>query len=293
MAGAQFARMNTPSAPPPVSISERPWFGALAESVRPSLTKKVGLLLLLMWLGAVASLYFFHEHVAGSAADTHFVDVAARQRTLAQGLLLHAGMAALGREADRKALAREVDDFDRALVTLREGGRIRGGWLPKAEADVVHAVDALQAAWNALKPHLRLRADAPLADPLNEEPLVEARLPAVLEAVDGVLRAREAQVRARRERGLAVFGAGAIVALVLFGVGLWLTHYFIARPVRELASAVQRMREGDFSRPVPIVTRDELAAVARAFNELADKVAALRPPEVAPRDGAVPPRVDP
>jgi HAMP domain len=53
------------------------------------------------------------------------------------------------------------------------------------------------------------------------------------------------------------------------------------------------MREGDFSRPVPIVTRDELAAVARAFNELADKVAALRPPEVAPRDGAVPPRVDP
>jgi nitrate/nitrite-specific signal transduction histidine kinase len=46
--------------------------------------------------------------------------------------------------------------------------------------------------------------------------------------------------------------------------------------VRLLEERVRRVERGDLGLPVPIVTRDELATVAVAFNEMSDTLARLR-----------------
>lgn len=62
-------------------------------------------------------------------------------------------------------------------------------------------------------------------------------------------------------------------AAVLFGLGLlgallggfWLAAQ-VSRPIRQLADAVRRVGDGDFSQPVQFNRRDELGRLAQAFN---------------------------
>ncbi|HWC05119.1 MAG TPA: HAMP domain-containing protein [Methylomirabilota bacterium] len=79
-----------------------------------------------------------------------------------------------------------------------------------------------------------------------------------------------------RRRMLYTLAAVALFDLVVLLVGLWLTERYLTRPVRLLEERVRRVERGDLGLPVPIVTRDELATVAVAFNEMSDTLARLR-----------------
>jgi two-component system sensor histidine kinase BaeS len=46
----------------------------------------------------------------------------------------------------------------------------------------------------------------------------------------------------------------------------------VLRPIGALTAASQRLGEGDLSRRVPVKGRDELAALARSFNRMADSL---------------------
>jgi len=63
---------------------------------------------------------------------------------------------------------------------------------------------------------------------------------------------------------LSALGAAAVALLL----SLLLTRY-LARPLRELALAARRVAAGDLGQRVPIRSRDEVGALAAAFNEMA------------------------
>jgi two-component system sensor histidine kinase BaeS len=66
----------------------------------------------------------------------------------------------------------------------------------------------------------------------------------------------------------AILGTGAVALLVAFAVS-----GRILRPVGELTAAARRMREGDLTARVRPRGDDEMARLARAFNEMAERLA--------------------
>lgn len=73
------------------------------------------------------------------------------------------------------------------------------------------------------------------------------------------------------EREALGFGLGAGMLVVIAAVA---ASRGLARPVLALRAAAQRLAAGDFSRKAQVTGHDEIAQLAAAFNDMADKVAA-------------------
>lgn len=70
-----------------------------------------------------------------------------------------------------------------------------------------------------------------------------------------------------RELRLAVL-AFSVAGLVLSALGAWLVARSVTRPVLALADAARAAEEGDYARTVMLEQRDELGALAAAFNRM-------------------------
>lgn len=73
--------------------------------------------------------------------------------------------------------------------------------------------------------------------------------------------------RPRRKVGASLLVIGALV----LGVALWLS-VVVTRPVRTATGAMERVAKGDLQHRLPVDGPPELAALARSFNAMADRV---------------------
>ncbi|HSD61347.1 MAG TPA: ATP-binding protein [Burkholderiales bacterium] len=82
--------------------------------------------------------------------------------------------------------------------------------------------------------------------------------------------------RERVERGgaIALLGWGALVLLLALA-GAWLIARQVGRPLRALEEAARAIGHGESPRPVPESGADEVATVARAFNQMSADLAAI------------------
>ena len=71
------------------------------------------------------------------------------------------------------------------------------------------------------------------------------------------------------------FGLVATVAAVLLLVGALLVRMVLV-PVRRLSLAMARVAGGDLNTPVPVVSRDEMGQLARAWNAMTDELRRAR-----------------
>jgi C4-dicarboxylate-specific signal transduction histidine kinase/ActR/RegA family two-component response regulator len=102
-----------------------------------------------------------------------------------------------------------------------------------------------------------------------------------LQAVLGdFLRIRQADMARLADRQAAVFrflqvSVVAVAVLVLLAIGLMARFLYgrLATPLSELAGAAHRIGAGDLTTRVHLPREDELAALARAFNDMADGLA--------------------
>lgn len=100
--------------------------------------------------------------------------------------------------------------------------------------------------------------------------LLAVGAPALVFALAGMLWLRhEASLLAP---GVEPLHRVAIAALVALGVATAVTHFvavhfFLERPLGRLRAAMRRAREGDFLARVPVEGEDELAALARNYND--------------------------
>jgi signal transduction histidine kinase len=67
----------------------------------------------------------------------------------------------------------------------------------------------------------------------------------------------------------------AAIVLVVVGVSSWLLTRSVTRPLRRLAGAARALGAGDLSARVALARDDELGEVARAFDDMAERVAEL------------------
>jgi diguanylate cyclase (GGDEF)-like protein len=68
--------------------------------------------------------------------------------------------------------------------------------------------------------------------------------------------------------------AALVALLLLVGIVAWLEGRSIVRSIRRLVTAANSMALGDLDKRVPVSGRDELALLARSFNEMAEQLGA-------------------
>lgn len=99
---------------------------------------------------------------------------------------------------------------------------------------------------------------------------ITAYAPLDLEGLNWVLVTRQSTAEAyaptRDFSRIVAISTGAIVLAVCV-IGLLLAQLF-ARPIRRLTAGVRRIASGDYSREIPVTSRDELGDLAEAFNEM-------------------------
>jgi PAS domain S-box-containing protein len=245
--------------------------------VRPTLTKKIGLLLLLPFIGSLVGSLVFEAYLKRARASDHVVNAAGREEILAAELRDWAHMVSLGQEEDRAGLRPRVKEFEYTLVALQRGGLDLGNIIAAAPPDVKPELAAVASLWNGLRPDLLTVSEAPRA---------EARFVAAYQRVDHGLpqlsdvaeRFAIAVVEKReREQGemLWTLRLIAVGTFAVFFAGLALTRRFIVRPIAGLDTAARRMRAGDFSLRLDASARDELGMLARTFNAMAEQVERL------------------
>jgi signal transduction histidine kinase len=71
---------------------------------------------------------------------------------------------------------------------------------------------------------------------------------------------------------LAITVGIAYATLAMAGVIFAIVTRSFLDPVGEVIAAAERVRRGDLSRPVPVISGDELGALAHGFNEMLDKL---------------------
>lgn len=191
------------------------------------------------------------------------------ERLDSAALFVVAGRADLGRpQAERFVPEFEaaLGEQERNLTEPGEGERTR----------------ALRAAWTAYRAALErlLAASAPAdvffaeLEPAFRE--VKTRTSAI-HALNQAAMERKSDEAARRadETERIVLGVGALALLVGLGASAVLTARLL-RPLRALADSARRMAEGKLDARVPVIGRDEIAALAEEFNRMAEILATLR-----------------
>jgi nitrogen fixation/metabolism regulation signal transduction histidine kinase len=74
-------------------------------------------------------------------------------------------------------------------------------------------------------------------------------------------------------RRLAFTSGGiGLVVVALLGLGIYVASRRIARPILAIASTARAVAAGDLERDAPVMTEDEVGALARVFNDMLSKV---------------------
>ena len=242
--------------------------------MKPTLTRKFGLLLLLPFIGSLGGTLVFSAYLERTRSAEHVVNAAGRQRMLAAELRDWTRMVALGQDDDRPGLESRVQEFDRVVAALQRGGRLLDVEVEAAPPELRPELTAVAVLWDELRPDLLVvhtagRGEGQFAAAAAR---VEAGLPRLRDASDRFVRAFVSRREREQEEMRWTLRLIAASSFVVFAFGLLLTRLFIVRPIVGLESATERIRAGDFSVRLDASSRDEIGSLVRAFNEMVEQV---------------------
>jgi len=243
------------------------------RSIRARLT----LLVSLIALGAIAGVYLFVvptlEH---RLTDETLRQLGADART--SGAALAATVGSSLRASEVTARVRRASASASVRVTLLRVGRIGGRLRTEVVADSaalstpgdLQFASALEAAATR---RTVLATESAGTGRWGEaaRPLLRGGRPAAVAVLSAPLSAVQQDVAVVRRRFL-VAGGIAFGLAVLAGLAV---ATLLARRVRRLDRAAEGLAGGDFSRPIPVESSDELGQLALTFNAMRDQLAAL------------------
>ncbi|MBF0472879.1 MAG: SpoIIE family protein phosphatase [Nitrospirae bacterium] len=94
--------------------------------------KKIGFLLLMMTVIAVINLLIVYQFIESQKFNFHIINLAGRQRMLAQRLARFSTYIENGNESNRERIIGIIDTYDFSLNCMQNGGEIEGVIIPKA-----------------------------------------------------------------------------------------------------------------------------------------------------------------
>jgi signal transduction histidine kinase/ActR/RegA family two-component response regulator len=238
--------------------------------MRVTIARKFGLVGGLFTAGGVVAMAAFYWFIERSEPDAAFLYLAAQLKTTAHELLIYGNdVVDDGVDADR--LLDAVARFERDLSSLEKGGPALRQGLPAAPEPVLDEIETLKQLWPPVKVRAGAISKSKPHDPEAERMLVQMRdeVGKLVMAADALRGAYEEHaMNRRRDMRIVLLGIlGLDIGLLL--AGWWITRQHVLRPVTLLAEGAARIRGGDFSKPVPITTNDELSGFARSFNDMA------------------------
>ncbi len=245
---------------------------------RPSrLALKIGLVLVLPFLGAVTAATLFGLFLARTDSVPAQLNFTGRQRMLAMQLGSWGALVAAGQEEERAHLRGLIATYDRTFAALTSGGTLDGQTLRPLPAELGEPLAVVAHRWQALRARVIVLAEQPSGSP----PFLAAA-DGLAAAADELRAAADQLAFALQDRTLrlrrSIFnsflvGVGLNLLLVVFG--LWYVRRFILRPILRLDEGARRIINGDYSIRVECTTRDEICQLARTFNELAARLEKL------------------
>src|SRR5262249_12275511 len=136
---------------------------------------------------------------------------------------------------------------------------------------VLDEIASIKKLWPPVRTRVGLISDRSRHDPEAIRALASMRddMTNVASAADALSTAYDDHAVTRRREMRRVLAGILVLDGVLLAMGFWITQRHVLRPISLLDAGAERIRVGDFSTPVPVVTQDELAALARSFNDMA------------------------
>jgi len=181
---------------------------------KPSIpARAIGVLLIVPVVTSLAALTMFAWLMAKTEPDTSLMDVAGRQRLLAQQIFKFAHMVYIGQEEDRDDLKELVKNYDQALAALEHGGRVGHLELPAALPEMREPLTKVHNLWDPFRSAALAVATSPVRSVKMKQSfeLVSYATPHLISAADRVVEAVAAHSHRLRH---AMFWLLALVAVL-------------------------------------------------------------------------------
>ena len=191
---------------------------------RSNITARIGVLLLIPVIGAIAALAYFYSYLEATRHDGHAINVAGKQRLMSQQMHHYADMVAqLNQEEGRLGLRLLVDAFDRSLWAIEHGGEIDGHRLDNAAEEILPGIQAVKESWQQFKPRYLTISNTPFGSPemITVHDFIAANNQRLTEASDRVVNAMERRGLTLRETMFYVLALIAILDGILLGAAIW------------------------------------------------------------------------
>lgn len=214
--------------------------------------------------------------------DALLVNLAGRQRMLAQQMTRLALQSQKGDESAADALQESRLTFQQTLSALRNGGSAPyltedAIALPVTrDPQTLAALDGEEAAWNRYRAALDALAPPTEAGAASLQTTLEAQTSDLVKNADLVVRRYEAVSAAKLNRLRIVQVTFLACALALLATGAWITRRSLLRPLQLLGFAAKRLGENDLDTPVRVEGPVEMRALSQAFDEMRSRLRAAR-----------------
>lgn len=216
--------------------------------------------------------------------DALLINLAGRQRMLAQQMGRLAFEAGSGENITNAALQEAEQIFDQTLHALRDGGNApylsdTTVTLPVTrDREIRSVLDETTLAWSDFRALLDELQETPREDPSFATILqsVEEKSSALVERADAVVRLYEADAIAKVNRLRAMQFGFLVAALILLGAGAWITRKSALEPLKELSRAANRLGENDLETPVQVEGPDEMRRLSESFDSMRQSLRASR-----------------
>ena len=174
--------------------------------------------------------------------------------------------------------------FTEYEVTLKEtvergrapdDGRLARGYTKALETD-------LQELKRALKDEESIPRTNPLDDLLDKNSKIGAKIfemethvSDLIGTITDALDQRVNKTRSDAQKSIWLLACTGVLAVLMMTGLLRFFHRWVAQPIRDLEQGVSRVARGDFQQRIEIHSGDEIEDLAKAYNEMTDKLRAM------------------
>lgn len=251
--------------------SDLPWTRTLAAKLGG-----IFLVLLIVAIGHVTGNQFFLSGIKGDAAAIRQLGLG---RTEAVEMLYLSHRIVTDPPEQRSKwvsqLREAIELKDRRTHVLYDGDPSLG-ILPVSDPDVLAGLREREQTWEAeIKPALRDLIDAPTpSEAQTAFARIERSMPSLIERLDDAVASYQSVSEKKVDRIIDVQRLFLVIIIGTFVLVFWLGRS-IARRTAALAATVRRIGAGDLSLQAKVEGSDEIASLARAFNDMAGNLRQL------------------
>ncbi len=242
-----------------------------------SIQGKVGAVLSVLLLVNVVTIAATFLTLAGQERDSAYVDIAGRQRMLAQKMTKEVLLyVETGDKVWQKKLSETMDLFEKSLIALRDGSSAMG-FAPTRDPAVLKELDKLLSDWKTFQTNLEIV----LSTDINS--------PAVQKAVEYLKNSnmallKQANVVTQAYKKMAISGISNLktlqlvmlaLSILVFVFSAWLVHSQVLRPLNRLLPVIDSLSKGDLTARAKLKVKGELRRLAEAINSMAEELSEM------------------